>query len=335
MPPRPPLCARCLRASRLPSQTRTYASLQAITPAPSPSQTLTSTPPISRYPPTQPPSHRPPEFRKSQLHRQYTSLLRSSPLLLLFQHNNLRATEWMALRRELAISLRKADALNPAAAPLAAGTKIQIVQSSLLAAALRVVEHWHPETQPPAQRIRASDPATNSSAELANMSAHVADPALHHALSRAAYDASRRQRLAHALTPLLAGPLAILSFPAVSPAHLSAALSILAPQAPGFPAPTRRANPGYYDLAVQGGVQKLMLLGARVEGRVLDGEGARWVGGMEGGLEGMRGRLVAMLQGVGMGVTGVLEGVGRGLYVTVEGRRGMLEEEAKAKGEGA
>ncbi|MCJ1384273.1 hypothetical protein MMC17_007389 [Xylographa soralifera] len=335
MPPRPPLCARCLHASHA-SQTRTYASLQAITPAPPPFQTTTSIPPISRYPPTQPPSHRPPEFRKSQLHRQYTSLLRSSPLLLLFQHNNLRATEWMALRRELAIALRKADALNPSAAPLADGTKIQIVQGSLLAAALRVVEHWHPETEPQAQKIHASDPATNSSAELPNMSSNVADPALHHALSRAAYDVSRRQRLAHALTPLLAGPLAILSFPAVSPAHLSAALSILAPQAPGFPAPTRRANPGYYDLAVQGGVQKLMLLGARVEGRVLDGEGARWVGGMEGGLEGMRGRLVAMLQGVGMGVTGVLDGVGRGLYVTVEGRRGMLEEEkGKGKGEGA
>ncbi|MCJ1388621.1 hypothetical protein MMC18_001468 [Xylographa bjoerkii] len=332
MPPRPRLCARCLRASHLPSQTRSYASVQAITPAPPLSQTINSVPPISRYPPTQPPSHRPPEFRKSQLHRQYTSLLRSSPLLLLFQHNNLRATEWMALRRELAISLRRADALGPSAPPLAAGTKIQIVQSSLLAAALRVVEHWHPETQPPAMRAHASDPATNSSAELPNMSPSATDPALHHALSRAAYDASRRQRLALALMPLLGGPLAILSFPAVSPAHLSAALSILAPQAPGFPAPTRRANPGYYDLAVQGGVQKLMLLGARVEGRVLDEEGARWVGGMDGGLEGMRGRLVAMLQGVGMGVTGVLEGVGRGLYVTVEGRRGMLEEEGKGKG---
>ena len=240
----------------------------------------------------------------------------------------------MALRRELAIALRKADALHPSTPPLAAGTKIQIVQGSLLAAALRVVEHWRPETQPRMQIVHASDPTTDSSAELPNMSSDTADPALNHALSRAAYEASRRQRLAHALTPLLAGPLALLSFPAVSPAHLSAALSVLAPQAPGFPAPTRRANPGYYDLAVQGGVQKLMLLGARVEGRVLDGEGARWVGGMEGGLEGLRGRLVALLQGVGVGVTGVMEGVGRGLYVTVEGRRGMLEEEEKGKGEG-
>ncbi|MCJ1401884.1 hypothetical protein MMC11_005101 [Xylographa trunciseda] len=240
----------------------------------------------------------------------------------------------MALRRELAIALRKADALDPTAPPLADGTKIQIVQSNLLAAALRVVEHWHPETQPQATSIRASDPATNSSAELPNVSPNAADPALHHALSRAAYETARRQRVAHALTPLLAGPLAILSFPAVSPAHLKAALSILAPQAPGFPAPTRRANPGYYDLAAQGGIQKLMLLGARVEGRVLDGEGARWVGGMAGGLDGMRGRLVALLQGVGMGVTGVLEGAGMGLYFTVEGRRAMMEKEEKEEKKG-
>ncbi|KAG7006690.1 hypothetical protein G7Y79_00013g034620 [Physcia stellaris] len=70
------------------------------------------------------------------------------------------------------------------------------------------------------------------------------------------------------------------------PAHLSAALRILAPKAPSFPAPTRRQNPGYYELATQAGLQKLMLLGARVEGRVFDGEGVRWVGGIEGGIGG-------------------------------------------------
>lgn len=98
-----------------------------------------------------------------------------------------------------------------------------------------------------------------------------------------------------------------------------------------FPAPTRRANPGYHDASVQQGLQKLMLLGARVEGRVFDNEGARWVGGIEGGLEGLRGQLVRMLGEVGGGVTGALEGVGRSLWVTVEGRRGMLEEEEKGR----
>ena len=73
----------------------------------------------------------------------------------------------------------------------------------------------------------------------------------------------------------------------------------------------------------------MLLLGARVEGRVFDVEGAKWVGGIEGGLEGLRGQLVAMLQSIGGGVTNTLEGVGRSLYFTVEGRRGMLQDEEK------
>lgn len=77
-----------------------------------------------------------------------------------------------------------------------------------------------------------------------------------------------------------------------------------------------------------------MLLGARVEGRVFDNEGARWVGGIEGGLEGLRGQLVGILGEAGGRVTGTLEGVGRNLWVTVEGRRGMLEEEERGRSGG-
>lgn len=77
-----------------------------------------------------------------------------------------------------------------------------------------------------------------------------------------------------------------------------------------------------------------MLLGARVEGRVFDNEGTRWVGGIEGGMEGLRGQLVRILGEVGAGVTGALEGMGRSLWVTVEGRRGMLEEEEKGRSGG-
>lgn len=77
----------------------------------------------------------------------------------------------------------------------------------------------------------------------------------------------------------------------------------------------------------------MLLLGARVEGRVFDIEGVRWVGGIEGGLEGMRGQLVGMLQGFGAGLTGALEGASRSLYLTVEGRRIMLEDEGKGEGD--
>ena len=83
---------------------------------------------------------------------------------------------------------------------------------------------------------------------------------------------------------------------------------------------------------MQSGLQKLLLLGARVEGQVFDHEGARWVGGIEGGMEGLRAQLVHLLTSVGAGVTGALKGVGKNLWFTVEGRREMLEE-TKSKDE--
>lgn len=137
------------------------------------------------------------------------------------------------------------------------------------------------------------------------------------------------KKTSHAFAPLLAGPVVLLTFPTVSPQHLKAALTVLSPSAPNFPAPTRRANPGWHDNAVQTGLQKLMLLGARVEGKVFDVEGARWVGSIGGGLDGLRAQLVQMLQSVGGGVTNTLESAGKSLFFTVEGRRMMLEEEEK------
>jgi ribosomal protein L10 len=152
---------------------------------------------------------------------------------------------------------------------------------------------------------------------------------LTHTLSKAAHEAIADTRTAHALAPLLSGPLVALTFPDVSPQHLKAALSILSPSAPQFPAPTRRANPGWHDPAVQSGLQKLLLLGARVEGKVFDVEGTKWVGSIEGGLDGLRAQLVNMLQAIGAGVTNTLESAGKSLYFTLEGRRTMLEDEEK------
>ena len=241
--------------------------------------------------------------------------------MLIFQHNNLKATEWMGIRREMGAALRKLDEannINNDNTGLADGIKIQIIQTGIFAAALRVVEFFHPEELQP-----------RAAAAAATAAAH--DPTLRHALSRAAHAAVVDKKRSHALAPLLSGPLAVVTFPTVSPSHLKTALSILAPAAPSFPAPTRRANPGYHDVTVQAGLQKLLLLGARVEGKVFDGEGTRWVGGIEGGLEGLRAQVLGVLRGVGAGVTGALEGVGRSLYFAVEGRRGMLEDEVKEK----
>lgn len=73
----------------------------------------------------------------------------------------------------------------------------------------------------------------------------------------------------------------------------------------------------------------MMLLGARVEGKVFDTEGTKWVGGIEGGIDGLRSQLVAMLQGVSVSLTGALEGASKSLYFTVEGRRMDMEEKEK------
>jgi len=336
-----PICARCL--NHTPRDRRKvllqcqYATTASIAPAPSISQMTTSPPPLEIYPPTQPPSHRPPEFRKSQLHRQYTSLLRSTPLMLLLQHNNLKSTEWMGIRREMIQALRKANNADVAAgrpsSDAAEGVKIQIIQAGVFEAALLVVDYFRPELQPKARVPHPSDPATQSSTVLSNTRPTPKDPTLTHALSRAAHDAVADKKLSHGLRPLLSGPLAVVTFPTVSPQHMKAVLSVLVPKAPGFPAPSRRANPGYHDATVQAGLQKLILLGARIEGKVFDPDGTRWVGAIEGGLDGLRGQLVGMLQGIGAGLTNVLEGAGRSLYFTVEGRRGMLEEEGKREGE--
>jgi large subunit ribosomal protein L10 len=200
--------------------------------------------------------------------------------------------------------------------------KLQIIQTKIFEPALRVAEFYKPPPPPSPKTLR--NMTITSEKEY---------PTLTHALSESAYNAVLKKKGRHPLTPLLTGSLALLTFPTVSPQHLKASLQILAPQAPGFPAPTRRANPGYWDLAVQDGVKKMILLGARVEGKVFDMDGARWVGGIDGGIDGLTAQLVYMLQGVGAGITGALEGASRGLSFTMESRRQMLEEEAKPKEE--
>lgn len=250
--------------------------------------------------------------------------------------------EWMSIRRELGKALQKVDeelAKNGDNSYISGGIKLQIVQTGIFASALQVVEFWNPDFSSPAPTVEATDPQTPTSEPVTKATGSKYDMTLTHGLSAQAHYAARREsrRRKHGLEPLLSGPLAILSFPTVSPQHLEAALSILSPSAPNFPAPRRRVNPAYHEPAVQNGLQKLLLLAARVEGKVFDTEGTKWVGGIEGGLDGLRGQLVAMLSSVGAQVTGTLEAASRSLYVTVEGRRGMLEEEEnKGKsGEGA
>ncbi|QDS74586.1 hypothetical protein FKW77_008306 [Venturia effusa] len=281
-----------------------YASVAtATTPAPSLEQPSYQ---VQRYPPTQPPSFKPPEFRKSQLLRQYAALLNSTPLILLFQHNNLTALEWMSIRRELAQALRKVDEAE--GTNYADYVKIHILQTGMFAAAMRLVEFHHPEKQ----------------AETMSEPRHV--------LSKKAHSAARNAKLKHGFEPLLSGPLALVSMPDVSPAHLKTVLQILSPSK-DFPAPKRRTNPGYHELPVQDGLKKLILMGARAEGRVFDLDGARWIGGIEGGKTSLQAQVVAVLQSFGANLSHTLEAASKSLWFTLEGRKGMLEDEAKPKEE--
>jgi ribosomal protein L10 len=233
----------------------------------------------------------------------------------------------MGIRRELASALRKLDAERAKNGQelFADEIKIQIIQTGIFASALRVVEFFNPQDTALDHAQHPTDPRTPTSAQVPNTSNDAADERFTHGLSRRAHEAASNRKLKTELEPLLSGPLAVVAFPSVSPQHLKTVLSILSPS-PDFPAPKRKANPDYHEPAVQAGLQKLMLLGARVEGKVFDLEGTRWVGGIDGGIDGLRAQLVAMLQGVGGSLAGALEGASKSLYFTMEGRRMDMEE---------
>lgn len=161
---------------------------------------------------------------------------------------------------------------------------------------------------------------------------HTAQGATVHDLSEAAYNAIKDATIPPESTyaqlqPLMVGPLAALVLPAVSPAHLAAALSVLAPVPGRFPAPSRRKNPGFHDPICQNGLAKLLLVGGRIEGKVFDQAGVNWVGGIDGGLDGLRAQLVGILQGAGLAITSTLQGGSQSLCLTLEGRKGQLSGE--------
>lgn len=231
----------------------------------------------------------------------------------------------MSIRRELASALNKVDAERAKNGQelLANDIKFQVIQTGIFASALRVVEFFNPEESTLDTAQNPTDPGTQTSPE---------DSRFTHGLSRRAHEIANNRKLRSELEPLMSGPLAVLSFPSVTPQHLKAAFSILSP-GPDFPAPRRNANPDYHSLEVQGGLQKLMFLGARVEGKVFDVDGTKWVGGIEGGIDGLRAQLVQMLQGVGAGVTNALDSASKSLYFTMEGRRMDMEDKEKGEGE--
>lgn len=283
--------------------------------------------PNDYVPPTKPPTARPSDVRKSQLLRSYTSLLRSTPLMLVFQHSNLTAVEWSAVRRELRLALANVPPQGLAQVDISPKISLQVIRTRIFDVALKIVEFFDPS------KVKPTTTTSITGAKIKTV--------YNHDLSEAAYKAIKAAEKSdapseaadryNALAPLLVGPMAILTFPAVSPAHLAAALSILAPSPPAFPAPGRKKNPGYYDPIMQSGLQKLMLVGGRVDGDVFDIDGMKRVGGIEGGIDSLRAQLVHLLQSAGMGLTSTLEGAGKSLWLTMESRRIVLDEEQNPK----
>ncbi|KAK4671362.1 hypothetical protein QC764_600880 [Podospora pseudoanserina] len=283
--------------------------------------------PDDYVPPTKPPTARPGETRKAQLLRTYTSLLRTTPVVLLFQHNNLTAEEWIAVRRELKAALDAVPATGDASADIASKAKIQVVRTSIFDVAMKLVEFFDPSKVEPT----SAPTATGKRVKVT----------YNHDLSKAAWKAVKSVTMGETKIPetstyaqlsaLMVGPVAAFTLPSVSPQHLAAALSILAPSPPQFPAPTRKKNPGYHEPITQSALQKLLLIGARIEDKAFDMEGVKWVGGIDNGLDGLRAQLVHMLQSAGMGLTSTLEGAGKALWLTMESRRTVLEEEQNAQ----
>ncbi|KAJ2891784.1 hypothetical protein MKZ38_010725 [Zalerion maritima] len=274
--------------------------------------------PDDYVPPTQPPSARRPEKRKSQLLRTYTSLLRSTPVILFFQHNNLTTQEWIAVRRELTVKMREIPQGPNDLVNYSDFVNISVLTTRLFLHALKVTEFYDP--------VAAKNKGERWT----------------HDLSKAALEAVTEAKIEEESTyaqlqPLLVGPMAALTIPAVSPVHLAAALSILSPS-PAFPAPRRKKRMAYHDPDVQAGLAKLMLVGGRVEGKVMDTDGVKWVGNIEGGVDSLRAQLVHVLQSAGMGLTNALETPGKSLWLSMESHRSVLEEAAgggkKAEGEG-
>ncbi|KAJ4300166.1 hypothetical protein N0V88_002835 [Collariella sp. IMI 366227] len=279
------------------------------------------------YVPDQAPTARPSDTRKSQLLRTYTSLLRSTPLILIFQHSNLTAVEWAAVRRELKLALGNVEATD--SADVASKAQLQIIRTRIFDVALKIVEFHDPS------KVKPTTVSALNGDRVKVVYNHDLSKAAHKAVQKATKSGEPlpEDSAYSQLAPLLVGPMAIFTLPAVSPQHLAAALRILSPTPKTFPAPSKKKSPGYWDPIAQAGFQKLMLVGGRIEDKVFDLDGVKWVGGIENGLEGLRAQLVYMLQSAGLGLTSALDGAGKSLWLTLESRRSILEEEQNPKKE--
>ncbi|KAK6531452.1 hypothetical protein TWF281_008256 [Arthrobotrys megalospora] len=269
----------------------------------------TSIPPGSN----QPPSHRPYNSRQTLLHRTYISLLRSTPLMVVFQHNNLRANELVAIRRDLKFAMANVDAqvaasqpapipdedgnVPPQPRPVGEQVKIMVVNTELFSASLRVAEYLPKD----------SKVGSSSGPE--------------------AYDMTVQHRGSHPMEALLVGPVGVIQFPTVSPPHLLAVLNLLFPEKATF---RKGTDPLFIS-----GVSKMLLLGAKVDkvgGPTIDTGALKHITSL-GDLVTLRGQLLGLMQSAGAGLVATLQSPVKALWVTMDGRRKMLDPESQKSAE--
>ena len=218
-------------------------------------------------------------------------------MTLIFQHNAVTAAEWSAIRRELALVMAKVDAGLPEGNQTKIGQYVRVnaVHTAIFGVAVRIADKRPPE------------------GELWS-----------HGTSVEAAQASRNIKTKHKFSPLVVGPLGIVTFPSVSIPHVEAAVNMLFP--------VKVVSKKGFDPAATAGLAKLILLGARVREKLLgqrklmDSDGIKWLCGLRP-VEEMRAEIVALLHRIGgSDLVAVLQGATVSLGRTVEARRRMLEE---------
>ncbi|KAF3932249.1 hypothetical protein ABW19_dt0201713 [Dactylella cylindrospora] len=257
----------------------------------------------------QPASHRPFNSRQTLLHRTYISLLRSTPLLVLFQHNNVKGNELVAIRRDLKNVMANVDAqvaasrpppepsadgiVAPPPSPVGEQVRLTVLNTEVFSAALRVAEYLPAGVEVP----------TSSGPK--------------------AYNLTARLKKKHPLAPLMVGPIGAVEFPVVSPPHLLAVLNLLFPERMAF----RKGT----DPAFISGVGKLLLLGAKVDkigGQTIDTDTVKHICTL-GDIDTLRGQLLGLIQSPSAGLVATLQSPSKGLWVMMEGRRKMLDPESQ------
>ncbi|KAF3080938.1 hypothetical protein TWF102_008817 [Orbilia oligospora] len=136
-----------------------------------------------------------------------------------------------------------------------------------------------------------------------------------------------KYRGSHPMEALLVGPVGVIQFPTVSPPHILAVLNLLFPEKATFKKGT--------DPLFISGVSKMLLLGAKVDkvgGQTIDTAALKHITNL-GDLPTLRGQLLGLMQSAGAGLVATLQSPSKALWVTMEGRRKMLDPDSQKSAE--